>query len=81
MPRYFFHLCNGTGLIEDEEGQELTDESSAREIAIKEARNLMSEEMRQGELNVASFIEVQNERGEYLFTLPFEEAFRVTRHH
>jgi hypothetical protein len=80
MPRYFFHVCNGTGLVEDEEGQEIADEETARTIAVKEARELMSEEMRAGELNVASFIEVQNEKGEYLFTLQFEDAFRLSRH-
>ncbi|HEY0627082.1 MAG TPA: hypothetical protein VGD10_10155 [Allosphingosinicella sp.] len=79
MPRFYFHVCNGNGLTEDEEGQELPSVEAARKQALLEARSIMSEEMREGELNLASFIEVQNDAGEYLFTLPFEEAFKVNR--
>ena len=81
MPRFFFHVCNGNGLTEDEEGQELGDVEAARRRAVIEARDIMSHEMREGELNLASFIEVQNEAGEYLFTLPFSDAFKIVHHH
>ena len=79
MPRFYFHVCNGNGLTEDYEGQQLASVEAARSQALKEARALMAEEMREGELNLASFIEVQDEQGEYLFTLQFEEAFKVNR--
>lgn len=81
MPRYYFHVCNGNGLTVDEEGQELPSEAAARAQAIAEARSILSHEMRNGELNIASFIEVQNEEGEYLFTLNFQDAYIVTSHH
>ena len=34
MPLFFFHVCNGNGFVEDEEGRDLPDEAAARAIAI-----------------------------------------------
>ena len=79
MPRYYFHVCNGEGFTEDEEGLELRDEAAARKTAIKEARALMADELRDGQLNLASFIEVEDEKRERLFTLTFEEAVAINR--
>lgn len=79
MPRFFFHLCDGTGLVVDEEGQELPTLEAARARALTEARHIMADDMRGGHLNLASFIEVQNAAGDYLFTLTFEDAFEVNR--
>ncbi len=77
MPRYFFHVCNGTGFIEDEEGQEAPDAEAAREIAIKEARLLMAEELRDGVMHLASFIEVQEEGRAEGFVVPFVDAVEI----
>ena len=79
MPLFYFHVCNGTGLAEDEEGRELPDVEAARAEALRGARSIMSEEMRDGQLNLASFIEVEDESRRHLFTLPFEDAFRISR--
>ncbi|HEX8064770.1 MAG TPA: hypothetical protein VF535_16355 [Allosphingosinicella sp.] len=77
MPRYFFHVCNGNGFTEDEEGRELPDEAEARAIALSGARDIMAEEMRAGQLNPASFIEVEDAGHRHLFTLPFSDAYTV----
>ena len=77
MPLFFFHICNGNGFIEDEEGRELADEAEARASALAGARDIMAEEMRAGQLNPASFIEVEDSEHRYLFTLPFSEAYTV----
>ncbi len=77
MPRYFFHVCNGDGFTEDEEGSVLADQAAARLAAIAAARDIMAEEMRAGQLNPASFIEVEDEAGALLFTLPFSDAYEV----
>jgi len=34
MPRFYFHVCNGNGFTEDEEGQELADVEAARARAV-----------------------------------------------
>jgi hypothetical protein len=77
MPRFFFHVCNGNGFTEDEEGRELRDESEARSVAITGARDIMAEEMRAGQLDPASFIEVEDAERRHLFTLSFSDAFTV----
>lgn len=77
MPLYYLHVCNGNGFIEDEEGQELADLDAARAAAIRGARDIMSEDIRRGELDPASFIEVEDEDHQYLFTLQFSEAVRI----
>jgi hypothetical protein len=77
MPHYFFHVCNGDGFTEDEEGRDLPDEAAARAAAIMGARDIMAEEMRAGQLNPASFIEVEDSERRHLFTLLFKDAYTV----
>ena len=77
MPIFFFHVCNGNGFTEDEEGRELRDEAEARSVALAGARDIMSEEMRAGQLDPASFIEVEDAERRHLFTLAFSDAFTV----
>jgi hypothetical protein len=77
MPRFFFHVCNGNGFIEDEEGRELLDEAEARSVALTGARDIMAEEMRAGQLDPASFIEVEDAEHRHLFTLQFSDAYTV----
>ena len=77
MPRFYMHVCNGVGFIEDQEGAELADEDAARTMAIRSARDLMSGEIRDGVLNLSSFIEVEDEAHEHLFTLTFAEAVKI----
>lgn len=77
MPRFYFHICDGDGFAEDEEGHDLADEAAARSFALVNARDIMAEEMRAGELNPSSFIEVEDAGHKHLFTLSFSEAYTV----
>jgi hypothetical protein len=77
MPLFYLHVCNGNGFIEDEEGTELPDAAAAREAAIHGARDIMREDIRRGELDPASFIEVEDSEHKHLFTLQFSEAVRI----
>jgi len=81
MPRYFFHVCNGNGFVEDEEGQELPDLEAARKIAIKSARDIMAADVQRGMLDLSSFIEVEDEDKKLVCSLGFEEAVDLSRHH
>ena len=78
MPRYYFHVCDGDGFCEDEEGRELPDHEAARREALAGARSLMVDELIHGKLNLASFIEVESE-GKHLFTVTFDEAVDIHR--
>ncbi len=77
MPLYFFHICNGSGFTEDEEGCTLADNDDARRVAILSARDVMSNDVRDGQLDLASFIEVEDEQRKLLFTLTFAEAVNI----
>lgn len=59
MTGFFFHLCNGDGCVEDEEGQDFADLAAARVGAIQALRAILAEEVNDGWLYVSSFIEIE----------------------
>ena len=71
------HICDGHGFIEDEEGRNLADDAEAREEAVAAARDIMSNDLRNGLLDLTSFIEVEDETGKLLFAVTFAEAVTV----
>lgn len=81
MPRFYMHVCNGNGFVEDEEGRELPDAETARSEAIVAARDVMANDLRGGELDLSSFIEVEDENKELLFTVQFMDAVKITARH
>lgn len=81
MPRFYFHVCNGTGFIADEEGQELRDLDAARAEAIKSARSIMASDVQRGMLDLSSFIEIEDGDRQLVHTLSFEDAVDLTQRH
>ena len=81
MPIFYFHVCNGNGFVEDEEGTELPDVATARKQAISGLRDIMASEMKEGEINLGSFVEIEDEDHELVATVPFIEAVHVTTVH
>ena len=77
MPRYFFHL-RGSDLVDDEEGQELDGAEAARAEALRAARDLAGEDVRQGRLDLRHWIEVRDSTGEPIASVSFGDAVRVT---
>ena len=77
MPRYYLHICNGTGFVEDSEGQVLPNAEAARKKAIEALREIMAEELRAGDLNMASFIEIEDEQHGLITTVQFLDAVAV----
>lgn len=77
MPRYYFHIYNDLVAL-DEEGRELPNIAAAREEAIKGARGLMAEELEQsGRMRLQHRIEVADEQGRVLLTIPFKELVDI----
>jgi hypothetical protein len=76
--RYFMHISDGSNFVEDEEGSDLPGDEAARAAAIAAARDVMAGDLRDGRLDLTSFIEVENEAGELLFTISFADAVRLT---
>jgi hypothetical protein len=81
MPRYYFHVCNGTGFVQDEEGEELPDLEAARLAAIRSARSIMASDVQRGILDLSSFIEIEDSEKRLALTLGFQEALDMTRQH
>ena len=78
MPRFFFHIRDGES-VEDPDGMFLPDARSARLEALRNARDIMAEDVRRGRLQLSSWIEVTDEQGEAIFAVPFSEALEISR--
>lgn len=69
MPIYFFHLYEDGACVEDEEGMWLTDDASAREVAVTAARDVLAGAVREGRLPLDDVILVTDHIGQTLFSL------------
>ncbi len=76
MPRYFFNLYHDVVAV-DEEGTELPYLDAVRLVALRSARDLLSEDVKQGRIKVSHRIEVQDEDHRPVFTLPFSAAVQI----
>jgi len=77
MARYYLHIINGGGYSEDPEGQELPDLDAARTAAIEGMRSLLSEEARQGQLDLSGRIDIADTDGNILLSVPFSDAVEL----
>lgn len=77
MARYFFNVRNGFGFIEDEEGAEFPSVAEAAANAVRGARSLLSAEVTAGQLDLRGRIEVADEGGQPILTVPFVEVVEI----
>ena len=63
MPRYFFHVREGSVLHRDEEGQELCDAEAARREAINSSREMLGEKLLHGGSLNGRSVEIADETG------------------
>jgi hypothetical protein len=63
MPRYFFHVREGSTLHRDTEGQELPDAEAARREAISSSREMLGEKLLHGGALNGRNIEIADETG------------------
>lgn len=78
MPRFYLHICNGSGFTEDKDGQDFPDAQAAYREAIRGLRDITASELKRGEINLGSFIEIENEERELIRTVDFSDAVRVS---
>lgn len=76
MPRFFFHVYD-EALVKDEDGIELADATAARLAALAGARALMCDQLKTGRLSLHHRIEVVDETGARVLSLPFGDAVRI----
>ena len=76
MPRFFFHLRDGE-TVDDQDGMYFPDARSAHREAIRNARDIMAEDVRQGRLCLSFRIEVTGQGGDPVFAVPFRDVIRI----
>ena len=76
VPRYFFDLHNDVD-VHDHEGKDLPNLDAARANALIEAREMMTESIKEGKLNLNHRIEVRDDSSAVIYVLHFGEAVRV----
>ena len=78
MSRFFFDLHECGRVLIDSEGVEMPDASAARVNAIREARQIMADEVAHGRLCLACHIEVQDEARDTVLMVAFADAIIVS---
>lgn len=78
MPLFRFNLSECGTLFADEEGREALDVDAARAIALTAARDIMAAEVKEGRLCLSCRIDISDERGNVVATVPFSEAVTIT---
>lgn len=77
MPHFYFHVHNGTGETQDEEGADLPDMGAARERALAAIRSILREELGRGLLDLDGMIRITDQGDQPLLDVPFTEAVEV----
>ena len=77
MARYFMHLRDGTEQILDPEGLEFPSVDAVRKATLIAARDLMTGDIRTGVIDFRFRIDVEDEAGEIIYTLPFKHAINI----
>ena len=78
VPTFYLHVCDADSFEEAEEGLELPDADAARREAIRGLRDLVAGAVCAGDVNMAMFIEVEDDSHQLLFTVSVEDAMQVT---
>jgi len=76
VPRYYFDVYDDV-IAKDDEGMELPNIAAARLNAIAGARDIIAAQVRHGYLVRSHWIEVRDEAGETVLTLPFRETVDI----
>jgi hypothetical protein len=71
-----FHLCHGPDLVKDWDGADLPVEAAAR-LALNLARLQISQDALRGQINLNYRIDVEDELGRIVHSLPFTKAVQI----
>ena len=78
MPRYFLNLNESGERLEDKDGVERANVDEVRATALAAAREIMCEEVCVGRLCLSGHIDVTDQAGVTVLTLPFRDAVAIT---
>jgi hypothetical protein len=80
MPRFYFHVREGAEISRDREGQELPDAEAARREAVNTSREILGERLLHGGALNHCRIEIADETGLVVDTVPFAETVLKNGH-
>lgn len=75
---YYFHLCDGRDTLIDPDGREVGDAATIGDIAIKEARAMISQDALVGKISLDQFIKVRDVDGKLIHKMGFRDAVSVS---
>jgi hypothetical protein len=73
MPRVYFHLCDHSDYLLDQQGS-MVELSDIPQRALKAAREIIADDVLTGRVNMGYSIEVRDEAGKTIHTLFFKDA-------
>ena len=76
MPRFYLHLYDDL-VVKDEDGIFLADADEAWREAVRNARSIVAEQALKGRINLKHWIDIVDENGEPVLTVPFSSAVSV----
>ena len=77
MPRFFFHLRDRVGLIEDLEGSEWPDFKAARSEALASARELLAAQLKANQTDGVEQLEICDALGHMLATVQLRDLLNA----
>jgi hypothetical protein len=79
LPLYFFHLRDGEDVLLDPEGRDLDGIEAIAKAALADARSIVSEDALRGQIELHQRIDVEDNSGAIVHSLPFAEAVKIVR--
>lgn len=77
MPTYYFHLRDGEDVLLDPDGRELASSDKIPDIAMWEARSIISSDALSGRIELDQRIDVEDSAGVLIHRLPFCDAIEI----
>ena len=77
MALYFFHLCDGGDTLLDPEGREVDDPALIPELALRDARSVIGQDIHNGRIDLKMFIQVRDRSGTLVHELRFRDAVTI----
>jgi hypothetical protein len=78
VAQFYLHIHNAHGDAEDDEGLNASSLAEAQEKAINGIRSLLSSEVANGQMNLSGRIDISDQSGKVLLSVPFKDAVTVT---
>ncbi len=76
MASLTFHLCHGPEVVTEWDGADVLVEAAAR-LALNSARVQISQDALRGQINLNYRIDVEDELGQIVHSLPFTKAVKI----